>query len=340
MIPTPEAPDDDVSSGSVAGPRPARDSERAKAESALTQTVPSDDETPQETVTRLGRENAELRRLLAEAGRLAEFGRYAAKLNHELRQPLFAIKGLAQLLLDKNDARDPEETREFASSIVEQADRLGHLVTQLRALSLPSRGGDNQATPTADVAEVVKKVRDFLAARLKKAFTLSVTVDPSLPRVSITEDALQQILINLLTNALDAVESGGAIHLRARQISLPSGAAEGASDGAQDRAQDASSPLRPKDLPAVEIAVGDDGAGIAPSVRDHLFEPFFSTKPAGAGTGLGLVVSRDLARAAGGELNADFSAGASASRFATLAKTVFVLTLPAGRSSDDGRATL
>jgi len=350
VSPTPEPPDDDLNAP-AGGPRTGADGARPRPldtgprkEAGASAAAASEAAAPREAAQAyetgpLARENAELRRLLAEAGRLAEFGRYAAKLNHELRQPLFAIRGLAQLLLDKNEALDPEETREFARSIVEQADRLGHLVTQLRALSLPPRWSGDHAAPTADVAEAVKKVMDFLAARLKKALTLSVKVDTPLPRATITEDALQQILINLLINALDAVETGGAIQLRARQIAWP----EEALDGKHPREEAARSEgKREANLearPAIEIAVGDDGAGIDPQARAHLFEPFYSTKPPGAGTGLGLVVSRDLARAAGGELAADFSPHAASNRFVTPAKTVFVLTLPAARSSDDdGRA--
>src|SRR5471032_2690796 len=79
-----------------------------------------------------------LRELLAAAGRLAEFGRFAAKQIHELRQPLFAIKGLAQLLLEK-DSVELDEVLDFARHIVEQSERLTWLVANLRQLSVPTQ---------------------------------------------------------------------------------------------------------------------------------------------------------------------------------------------------------
>src|SRR5436305_15037872 len=79
-----------------------------------------------------------LRDLLAAAGRLAEFGRFAAQQIHELRQPLFAIKGLAQLLLEK-DRLELDEVLDFARHIVEQSERLTALVSSLRLLSVPAQ---------------------------------------------------------------------------------------------------------------------------------------------------------------------------------------------------------
>lgn len=270
-------------------------------------------------------ENTQLRRLLGEAARLAEFGRYAAKLNHELRQPLFAIKGLAQLLLDRDDPLDPGETREFARSIVEQAERMGTLVNHLRTLSLPASHRPAEALRSADVAAVVARVMGLLAARLKNGPEVSVTVDAGLPRPTIAEDALQQILINLATNALDALSSSGRserlLQLRARLS--PTTSDEGAHP------------------PTVELVMGDSGKGIDALARARLFEPFFSTKTDDTGTGLGLAVSRDLARAAGGDLTLAPDNETDGHGLARPSRTIFVLTLPvasgeeaAGGSSD------
>ena len=91
---------------------------------------------------RCGRSRRAPARAVAAAGRLAEFGRFAAQQIHELRQPLFAIKGLAQLLLEK-DRVELDEVLDFARHIVEQSERLTSLVSSLRLLSVPA----TQATP-------------------------------------------------------------------------------------------------------------------------------------------------------------------------------------------------
>jgi len=98
------------------------------------------DQEPAATAKRLAdltADNLRLRELLAAAGRLAEFGRFAAQQIHELRQPLFAIKGLGQLLLEK-DRVELDEVLDFARHIVEQSERLTSLVSNLRLLSVPA----------------------------------------------------------------------------------------------------------------------------------------------------------------------------------------------------------
>src|SRR3954451_20290534 len=111
---------------------------------------------------------AELRRLrdlLTAAGRLAEFGRFAAQQIHELRQPLFAIKGLAQLLLEK-DHVELDEVLDFARHIVEQSERLTALVSNLRLLSVPAT---HDANRRAEIGAVLVRVTSLLDFRLRKA---------------------------------------------------------------------------------------------------------------------------------------------------------------------------
>jgi two-component system C4-dicarboxylate transport sensor histidine kinase DctB len=235
-----------------------------------------DSDTQAERLAALQRDNQRLRELLAAAGRLAEFGRFAAKLNHELRQPLFAIKGLAQLLLDR-DRADADEVRDFARHIVEQSERLATLVGDLRQLSIPA---PREARPVVEISPVVLRVASMLDWRFRRGVTLRTEFAPDLPSASIATHELEQILINLLSNALDAVAGrpGPLVQVRAQVTTSPSGAA------------------------LVEILVADNGSGVPRSVRERLFVDFFTTKGHEEGTGLGLAVSRELARAAGGDL--------------------------------------
>ena len=153
-------------------------------------------------IAELTADNERLRELLAAAGRLAEFGRFAAQQIHELRQPLFAIKGLSQLLLEK-DRVELDEVLDFARHISDQSERLTVLVSDLRLLSIPA------PTPTKrriDFGPILVRVTALLEYRLRKVgATMRTHVAPDLPPLVATPHALEQILINLLGNALDAV---------------------------------------------------------------------------------------------------------------------------------------
>jgi two-component system C4-dicarboxylate transport sensor histidine kinase DctB len=254
-----------------------------------------------ERLAALQMENGRLRELLAAAGRLAEFGRFAAKLNHELRQPLFAIKGLAQLLLDRSQV-DVAEVRDFARHIVEQSERLATLVSDLRHLSIPVSRTASQVT---DVSPVLLRVASLLDWRLRRGVTLRTELAADLPLVAVPAHALEQMLVNLLANALDAVGGRPAPTI---QIRVQRGPAAPAGGGPG----------------MVEIFVGDNGSGVPLSVRERLFEDFFTTKGAEAGTGLGLAVSREIARAAGGTLELLDAVGT----WNDPVTTVFKLTLP------------
>jgi two-component system C4-dicarboxylate transport sensor histidine kinase DctB len=244
--------------------------------------------------------DAELRRLrdlLAAAGRLAEFGRFAGKQIHELRQPLFAIKGLAQLLLEKESV-ELDEVLDFARHIVEQSERLTGLVANLRLLSVPAQQTGKTRT---EVGAVLVRVTSLLDFRLRKArVTLRTQIAPDVPPVAAAPHALEQILINLLANALDAVSGSPApiVQVRARVM--------------------AENPR------FTSIEVADNGPGIAKALRGRLFESFFTTKGDEQGTGLGLAVSREIARGTGGDLALADDPGS----WNEPVVTVFRLTLP------------
>jgi two-component system, NtrC family, C4-dicarboxylate transport sensor histidine kinase DctB len=240
---------------------------------------------------------ARLRELLAAAGRLAEFGRFAAQQIHELRQPLFAIKGLGQLLLEK-DHVELDEVLDFARHIVEQSERLTGLVSNLRLLSVPAT---HDALRRAEIGTVLVRVTSLLDFRLRKAgATLRTQIAPDLPPLVISPHGLEQILINLLANALDAIAgiSHPVVQVRARVL--------------------AENPR----FAIVEVA--DNGIGIAKTIRERLFESFFTTKGEEQGTGLGLAVSREIARTSGGDLTLLDDPGT----WSEPAGTVFRLTLP------------
>jgi C4-dicarboxylate-specific signal transduction histidine kinase len=259
----------------------------------MTSGSPPDDPVP----TAAEQEIRRLRELLASAGRLAEFGRFAAQQIHELRQPLFAIKGLGQLLLEKEQV-ELDEVLDFARHIVEQSERLTALVSNLRQLSVPAPSATKART---EAGALLLRVTALLDLRLRKTgVTLRTHIAPDLPPLAVAPHAVEQILINLLGNALDAVAVHGQpiVQLRARVM--------------------AENPR------FASIEVADNGSGIAKAVRLRLFESFFTTKGDEQGTGLGLAVSREIARGAGGDLVLLEDPGS----WNEPASTVFRLTLP------------
>ena len=257
-----------------------------------------------ERLVALQADNQRLRELLAAAGRLAEFGRFAARQNHELRQPLFAIKGLAQLLLDREQI-NVDEARDFARHIVEQSERLARLVSDLRHVASPAPRTTRRST---EVSPLLLRVASLLDWRFRKGVTLRTEIAADLPPVAISPHELEQILINLLSNALDAVAGRPSPIIQVR-VARRSDPCLGDS--------------------SIEIAVADNGAGVPRTARGHLFENFFTTKGDEAGTGLGLAVSREIARGAGGTLTLLEVPGT----WAEPAVTVFQLILPAPEES-------
>ena len=197
----------------------------------------SDEKTPRPTadsarIAELGADNERLRELLAAAGRLAEFGRFAAQQIHELRQPLFAIKGLSQLLLEKERV-ELDEVLDFARHISDQVgapDRAG-------LGPAPALGAG--AAPTkrrTDFGPILVRVTSLLEYRLRKTgATMRTHVAPDLPPLAATPHGLEQILINLIGNALDAV-AGVAAPGRSR-CARSASRARSAAGGDRDRRQ-------------------------------------------------------------------------------------------------------
>jgi C4-dicarboxylate-specific signal transduction histidine kinase len=173
----------------------------------------------------------------------------------------------------REDAGDPEKVRAHVHLIKEQAERMTRLLTAFRGGSV----APPESNAAGDVGRAAKRVRALVAYRLKERVVLDVEVPPDLPPVPLSADRLEQVLLNLVVNAIDAVEERGlpgGVVVRARR--------EGA---------------------AVEVLVGDEGIGISEDARRRLFQPYFTTKTSDRGTGLGLVICRELVRTAGGTID-------------------------------------
>ncbi len=192
----------------------------------------------------------------------------AAMLAHEIRNPLSGIKGAAQLLATSASDDDRGLTR----LIQEESDRIVKLVDRMEVFS-DQRPIERSAVNIHSVLEHVKMLGKSGFARDIKIAEL---YDPSLPSVLANRDQLVQVFLNLLKNAAEAVNGrdGGEIRLSTAfkpgvRLSVP---------GTKDRVT----------LP-LEFAVEDNGAGVPEDIRQHIFDPFVTTKPSGSGLGLALV---------------------------------------------------
>jgi signal transduction histidine kinase len=231
----------------------------------------------------------ENQRLLSTAEGLAAVGRSAACAAHELRNPLSAMKlWLYQL---RRNAHDPLVVEQCSIVLEEEASRLEELATNFLQYSKPPE----LRLSSQPLDEIVEGTLRLARHRLEeKRIRLVRDRVPNLPEVSADANQLRQVLLNLLSNAAEAAPEGGEVRI--------SEAIE--TDAAGD--------------PVVVLRVCDSGPGVPGSIREHLFEPFVTTKP--RGTGLGLCVAANIVKRHGGRLELEPHRGPGA---------VFAIRLPA-----------
>lgn len=224
----------------------------------------------------------ELEQHLRQAETLAVAGKLASALAHEVGTPLNIISGRAEFL--QATAGLDESARKDLAIIGDQIDRISKIIRSMLDTVRPQKL-EIQPTPLADIVDRVLPLLRHAARR--RGVTLATAIRDELPRMLADPGQMQQVLINLVLNALDATPAGGVIEIGARPED--SGGRAG-----------------------VAVAVRDTGPGIPDELKPRLFEPFFTTKPAGQGTGLGLAICRDIIRAHGGEIRVESQPGAGA----------------------------
>jgi two-component system, NtrC family, sensor histidine kinase HydH len=225
-----------------------------------------------------------LEQALQRVDKLATIGQLSAGLAHEIGSPLQIMSGRARALLTHE--LGPEEIRKNATILAEQADRIAGIVEQL--LSFARR---RPVRPVVtDLVAPVRTILDLLApAARRRHIDLAFSSRPDLPEVLADIDQIQQVVLNLLKNALAATPDGG--HIAIRLDLATTDAAEGP-------------------IAAARLEVEDDGCGMDEETRARLFEPFFTTRAGEGGTGLGLAVVRAILQAHGGSISVASSVGA------------------------------
>ena len=226
---------------------------------------------------------------LAQAQKVQALGQLAGGIAHDFNNILQAVSGAAQLIEQRPG--DQDRTRRLAHTVVTAA-RRGTSITR-RLLSFARRG--ELRSDAIDTAEMLASVREVLAHTLGTTVTVCVEASPDVPSVVADLAQLETAIINLGTNARDAMPDGGTIILAAAVEHVE----------ADDR--------HPAGLTAgdyVRLSVGDNGTGMDPATLARASEPFFTTKPLGQGTGLGLAMVRGFVEQSGGALSISSSPGA------------------------------
>jgi two-component system NtrC family sensor kinase len=219
-------------------------------------------------------EDAHLLDLLAHNEKMAELGRLAAGMVHELNTPLSVVISATQLILRE------EELSEFVREMVERINLEAQRLS-VYAKGVLSFARDDEQLSETDVNAVLTDVVGFLRYEAqKRSIKIVEDLDFHLAPISVSGNRLKQILINIIMNALHAMRDGGTLTLRTL-------AGEG----------------------VVEIQIGDTGSGIPDEIMTRIFEPFFTTKEVGEGTGLGLYVTRKLVEHFSGTIGVNSTVG-------------------------------
>ncbi len=216
---------------------------------------------------------------LKERDRLASLGAMAAGLAHEIKNPLGSIRGAAELL---DDTAPDEASREFVGVILEETQRLNRVVTQFLDYARP-RSGDPSAF---DLNAAVERTVKIVMQEGHPGIELRLDLAPDLPELRLDVEHLRQALMNILRNAIQAVEGHGVVQISTCYRADPIFAGRGTVSDI---------------WPRVELSVADSGPGLSEAARRGLFVPFFTTKS--KGTGLGLAISQNLMQAAGGRID-------------------------------------
>jgi signal transduction histidine kinase len=226
--------------------------------------------------------NLELEQQLRQAATLAVAGRLASGIAHEVGTPLNIISGRTEILLRSLPPDDPG--RADLEVIVGQIDRISAIIRSLLDTVRAHKPAIQPVAPAPLVERLLALLRPMARRR---GVSLAAELPAPLPEAAADPGQLQQVLLNLLMNALEATPAGGPITVSA-------------------------APRDHDGRAGVALTVADTGPGIAPEALGRVFEPFYTTKPPGQGTGLGLAICRDIVREHGGTLTVQNRPGGGA----------------------------
>jgi len=212
-------------------------------------------------------------RQVGQMAQLAGVGELAASVAHELNNALGTVTLRLEALLAKTNANDPG--RHSLEIVDQEVERMAALVSNLLEFTRSGRG----QTSTVDVCDEVNKTIELTHHHLtRKGITVTTQFALNVPLIQADRQQLRQVLLNLFTNAADAMPQGGQLHVLVRSGELTDG------------------------RPGIVLEVEDTGTGIPPEILARVMETFFTTKPEGKGTGLGLSICKRIVEQHGGQL--------------------------------------
>lgn len=224
---------------------------------------------------------------LVQSGKLASIGELASGVAHELNQPLMVIRGSAQLIqrnISKNDIQN-EDVQEQIEPIIKNTKRMMNIINHLRTFSRQSKSEFYLLTVNQVIEDSFLMIEEQL--RLKN-IVIKKALNPDLPKITGDTNQLEQVILNLLANARDAIsDKYGEDKLK---------------DGI-DKTIEIISQIAEGDKGFIEIIVKDTGSGIKKKDQSNIFDPFYTTKEVGKGTGLGLSISYGIIRDHGGQID-------------------------------------
>ena len=257
---------------------------------------------------------------LRAAGRLEAVGRLAGGVAHDFNNLLVAINGFAEMALV--DAQEGSQLHADLSEIVRAGNRAAALTAQLLAFSR------NQVLrpDVVDLNEIVVAMEPMLRRLIGEDVDLCINCAADVPSVRIDPGHLEQVIMNLVVNARDAMPRGGVLEIATSRSGFP--------------AQDLPPSLSPDDIAV--LTVSDTGMGMDEMVRSQIFEPFFTTKPLGKGTGLGLAMVYGFVKQSGGGISVQSAPGEGATFHIALPQNWEIATedVPPPRTVQSGSETI
>jgi len=244
-------------------------------------------QTRNDELTRANRSIYQMQKQLLHSNELAAIGQLAATVAHELGTPLHSVFGHLQLLLVESGLS--EDARRRLSIMQSQLERL---INSIRQLLNTTRYPETDF----DWIELNVILDDlcvlFSPETIAKQITVVKELDPNLPKLLASHSQMQGVFLNLIDNAIDELSGGGTLRIRTKRTTLPI---------------DASFPAREEAAKTdwVEVTVQDNGRGIPPDQIQKIFEPFFTSKDPGQGSGLGLSICRDIVQRHGGTISVE-----------------------------------